>query len=81
MTPEEVITKLERNEYGNGLLTRRGMRYVVPERPGKDARDLGIVSSYRQGKPTKQIAYDYSVSSSVVYKALSKYGVPLRRKK
>lgn len=81
MTPEDVIGKLERNEYGRGLLTRRKMRYVAPERLGKDARDLGIVSSYRQGNPTKQIAYDYSVSSSVVYKVLSKYGVPLRRKR
>jgi hypothetical protein len=79
MTPEEVITKLERNGYGNSLLTRRGMRYVAPKRPGKDARDLGIVASYRRGTPIKQLAYDYNVSTVTVYKALAKYGVPLRR--
>ena len=81
MTPEEVIKKLERNEYGHKLLTRAGFRHVVPERPGKDARQLGIVSAYRQGRPTKQIAYDYSVTTSTIYTVLAKCGVPLRRSK
>jgi hypothetical protein len=79
MTPEEVIAKLERNEYGSSLLTRRGMRYVAPKRPGNDARNLGVVASYRRGTPIKQLAYDYSVTNATVYKILAKHGVPLRR--
>jgi DNA-binding NarL/FixJ family response regulator len=81
MTPEEVIAKLERNEYGEKMITRSGFRKVAKERTPKESRELGIVSAYRAGKPTKQIAYDWSVASSTVYNIIRRHGIPLRNEK
>jgi DNA-binding NarL/FixJ family response regulator len=77
MTVEEVLRKLETNQYGTHLVNRRDRR----EKTNKDDRDISIVNAYRSGKPTKQIAYDLDVSSVTVYSTLRRHGVPLRRGK
>ncbi len=79
MTPEEVIAKLYRNEYGEKLLSRSGFRKIAKEKPSKETRDLGIVSAYRSGKPTKQIAYDWNVATGTIFNVLRRHGVALRR--
>lgn len=77
MTVEEVLRKLETNQYGTHLVNRRDRR----EKTNKDDRDISIVNAYRSGKPTKQIVHDLDVSSGTVYSTLLRHGVPLRRGK
>ncbi len=77
MTVEEVLRKLETNQYGTRLVNRRDRR----EKTNKDDRDISIVNAYRSGKPTKQIANDLDVSPATIYSTLRRHGVPLRRGK
>lgn len=79
MTPEEVIAKLLRMEYGKSFMRLHKVKY---ERLESDIpkSEIGIVQSYKSGAAMKVICDDYGISSVKMYAILRRNGVPLRRK-
>lgn len=79
MTPEDVIAKLQRMEYGKSFMRLHKVKYERLESDiPKD--EIGIVKSYKSGASMKVICDDYGISHFKMYSVLRKNGVPLRRK-
>lgn len=71
MTVDEVITKLDRGDYGLNLPRRSRRQMVRPD-------ESEVVKKYREGVKVRCIADEHNVSCVTLYKILRRNDVQLR---